>query len=448
MKQKSNIKHILFPIVIMLFFCIVVILQAQFIPGSDDEFYSTALKNKEYDILAINNRVLVNLIAVFIEYGGILFWKICNLIICTLMFLYLIKIVLLLTGQPANFNTNVIFLGLIFFIPVNVLSSGLFWATGSFSYLWGLVGCLMYIYPFLCLACEKPCFTKEFIFALAGGIYAGNLEQSSSVQVIFVSIILGYLLIKRKKNVITMKYWLLFLLSWLSLIILLLLPFNRIRASAATIYYPDFDMLSFTDKLFQGFINLYSHLVYKDGIIMCILTGLIFFHIINKRNHILINILSLVPFLYFICNLLIKADIFLGNTIPFLYNFDKFRYEDIKNFSEFIPFIFMTFILIIEAYLLVLIFQNTFTKLCAFLIYGASISSALMLSFSPTIFVSGNRVFFMLNLFILLLIGMLLYENKNNKNLIVESYVCFGIMILDFVLCIVYNLMFKGRILY
>ena len=39
---------------------------------------------------------------------------------------------------------NVIYIGLILFVPLRVLSSGLFWATGSFNYAWGVTGCLMF----------------------------------------------------------------------------------------------------------------------------------------------------------------------------------------------------------------------------------------------------------------------------------------------------------------
>lgn len=448
-EQIKNNKNIIYPIIIISVFCLIVLLRINFVMGSDDERYSMALNNQDFGLLRINNRVLVNVTAVLVEYCGIGFWRICNLIVCVCMFLYWIKIVLVLTESEANPYINIIFCSILFVVPVNVLSSGMFWVTGSFSYLWGVAGCLMYLYPFLCKASGKPCGNASIVLAILGGIYAGNLEQTSVVQTCFAAVILVFILFGQREK-IGWKYWALYLVSIVSLIVLLLLPFNNNRSiGAITVYFPDWYMLSAVDKLYQGFINLYAHIVDKNAVLMSILTGLTFFHICRKKKDKFIKGIAIIPFVYFIMSAFIKIGVFNGATIELLYKFDIYKYEAISNKMQLIPFVAVTAVLLTEAYLLLVVFGRNIERLCAFLFYGAGFASALMLAFSPTIFASGNRIFFLLDMFLIVIIGLLLYQKRDCEAW--ERYggsMAFGMCVIDLMICAKFCFLFQNSIFY
>lgn len=447
-KIKQN-KNVIYPIVIMAVLCLIVLLQTEFILESDDGRYSTAIKNGDWGLLFINNRVLVNAIAVVVENCGIIFWKVCNLVLCMLLFLYLIKIALVMTQKQEDVYTNIILCGAIFLIPLNVLSSGLFWVTGSFSYAWGLVGCLMYIYPFMKLAFDKTCTRGEIVLAIFGGIYAGNLEQSSLVQVCFAGAVLVYLAVFAKKKV-KVAYWLLYLVAVISLALLLLLPYNGNRSiGAVMVYYPDFYMLSVTDKLYQGFVYLYQHILERNSILISVFSGLVFYNITKREKDTFTNILAVLPFAYFVGNVVAKTGVYNGGTVEPLYALKAFTYEYIASKAELLPFVLMTSALLIEMYLLYVIFKEKVQKLCAVLFYGAGFSSALILAFSPTIFASGNRVFFLLDVFLVLLIGLLLYQKRcDGEQNACSRYIALGICIVDLMICIKFYCMSKGIIMY
>lgn len=445
MENKLKNRNIVYPIIIMLVFCAIVLAQAEFIPGSDDERYAVALQNKDWSLLFINNRFLINVIVVLVEACGLHFWKMCNILVCALLFIYLIKIALVINGKKSDGYINMICLGLIFLIPIRVLSSGLFWATGSFSYAWGVAGCLMYLYPFLCKLFDKNCTTVEMVLAVFGGIYAGNLEQTSAVQVCFASFILGYLIYGKEK--IEKKYWILYLVAIVSLIVLLTLPFNQGRTRGAImVYYPNFNMLSLVDKVYQGAMNLYAHLVGDNAIIMLIFTSGVFSGIIAKKKNAIVKVMALLPFVYFVGNILIKTGIFLGHTIEWLYNFNVYTYIVSMGKLEVAPFVLMTAILLIEAYLLYVLFDKDTQSICVSLFYLAGLASALILAFSPTVFVSGNRVFFLLDILLVLIIGMIIYEGEMEREC--SKYIAVGVAILDFAICIKFYEICQGIILY
>ncbi len=449
MKKKIlENKNIIYPLIMLIVLCMIVLMKAQFVMESDDGFYSVVLKNGDFSILKLNNRVLVNIIVIIVETMGVWFWRCCNLIVIILMYIYILKIIKALTGENESLIINTIICGLFFLIPINVLSSGLFWITGSFNYAWGVVGCLMFLYPFISEGMGNRCGKVEYLVGIIGGIYGGNIEQTSAVQVCFSTIILIYMIVRKEK--IQKKYFALYLVGVISLIVLLIIPFNSDRTIAAVqVYYPDFYMLTFWDKVYQGCVNLYSHVLEKNSIIMLTLSGVICFQICKEKYSKFIQLISCLPVVYFLVNIFNKASIFNGETIKVLYEIDIYKYENLKSKMLLTPFFVITFIILIELYLITKIMESLFGKLCVFLTYCAGYASALIMSFSPTIFASGKRVFFLLDIFLILLIGMVLYKAKDeNREKEFEQIVPLIVFACSLVICIKMSNLLSGVIYY
>ena len=444
-KEKKN----MIPVILLMIFCAIVISRSIFVGGSDDEFYSKIIKNNNTEILFINNRILINAIVSLVEYGGIYVWRICNTIVCGLLFLYIIKITDMTIECEESMCLNFGICSVFFLIPINVLSPSVFWATGSFNYLWGATAGLLFLFPFFKLLYGKECTKMEFIVSFIGGIHAGNLEQISAVQVCFATLILIYCLKKKKK--IEKQYWILLLISVVSLGVLLLLPFNSDRnISAIAQYYPDWYMMTFIDKVYQGVVNICAHLVDKAAILLGIFTCVVWIAICKTKNSKIIKCVAILPCVYSLINILSKCGIFGGNIINMIYDIKIYKYQEMTSKMQLIPVLTLCIVVSLEAVLLWFIFkENLETFMFVFLLYGAGIASAFILAFSPTIFASANRIFFLMDLFLVMVIGTII-KKINIKDLKngCEVSLMIGLCGMDLVICIKYALLLHGVVWY
>lgn len=444
-KERKN----MIPVILLMMFCAIVISKTIFVGGSDDEFYSKIIKNGDTEILFVNNRILINAIVSLIEYGGIYVWRICNTIVCGLLFLYIIKITDISVGCEGSMCFNFGICSVFFLIPINVLSPSVFWATGSFNYLWGATAGLLFLFPFFKLLYGKECTRMEFVASFIGGIYAGNLEQISAVQVCFAILILAYCLKKKRK--VEKQYWILFLISVISLCVLLILPFNRDRnIGAIAQYYPDWYMMSFLDKVYQGVVNIGVHLVDKAAILLTIFTCVVWIAICKTKNSQIIRCVAVLPCVYSIINILSKCGIFDGNIINIIYDIEIYKYQEMTSKMQLISVLILCIVVSLEAVLLWFIFkENLETFMFVFLLYGAGIASAFILAFSPTIFASANRIFFLMDLFLVIVIGIIIKKIniKELKNGFAVSFMI-GLCGMDLVICIKYALLLHGVVWY
>lgn len=445
----QKIKKNKIPIFFMMILCAIVISQSIFVSGSDDEYFRNVIKNNNTEILFMNNRILINMIIALIESGGIYLWRTCNIIICGILFEYILKIINLFSGCEQSGCINFGICCLFFLIPINVLSSSVFWVTGSFNYLWGGVAGLLFLFPFLKLLYGEKSTKIEFVMAFIGGCYGGNLEQVSAIQVCFSVLILIYCLLKKRK--IEKKYWILFGFSVILLCILLILPFNKERnVGAISQYYPDWYMLSFIDKIYQGMTNVCVHILDKAAILWTFFTVVMWIAICKSENLTIIKYIAAFPCVYFVINILCKCNIFGGDTINLIYNIQIYKYQDITSIYQLIPVMMVCTAIFLEAILLWFLFRkNIEIFIGEFLLYGAGIVSAFVVAFSPTIFVSGNRIFFLMDLFLTIIIGIIIknmIKNNIEKNLDNILIICFGCGSL--IICIKYAMILHGVVWY
>lgn len=333
-------------------------------------------------------------------------------------------------------------------IPIEILSSGAFWVTGSFSYLWGGLGCLAFLWPFLCGIYERKVSWGWLVLAVFGRMYSGNLEQSSAIQFVYSSILIVVLL--RTKKPVRKALIGLWLLSFISFTLILVLPYNRDRLEASvSMYMPEFYALSVKGKMFQGIVHLYSHLA-RNVNLMLPFSFLLADNVIRGEKAEWKKLLSLFPIWYYMACFLVKTKAFWETTIVWLCDFSIYRFHGIEDWRYVAALILHTMVLGVELYLLVDLCKHMETKLVLFLFYGAGLFSAVILGFSPTMFASGNRVFLLFNLFWLLFIGILIYwrlevipTGKQQK-----MYAALWMIMLDLLICCQFYTILRGIIIY
>ena len=431
---------------VMSVFFAIILLQTQFMAGSDDEWISTAWKLKQYDWIFVNNRVLVNLLTVLIEAAGIHFWRICNLMIGFIIFFYMQKYVWLFTDVEVNSGDNLIWLSFFFMFPMSVLSSAVYWVTGSFSYIYGGTCCLIFLYPFLASLLGKDVSFKYVIFAIIGGIYAGNLEQSSAVQVVYSALALLALLKQGKR----FSRWLyaLWVLAFVSFLAVLLLPYNASRLSASVaMYMPDYYSLSVFGKIFQGVVNLYEHLA-KNVFMMIPLAFLLTANAISRDKAGWKIGLSFLPLLYYIICLLSRYCYFYK--LKWLCEFNVYHFHSIESFGYLLALAIHSLVIAAELYLIIDLGKDLIRGFALSVFYAAGLASCVILGFSPTMLASNDRIFLLFNIFAWLVIGVmtvsLASENKMTARRV--KYIAMFFLLFDLVISLHHYFIMKGMIIY
>lgn len=412
-REKENLPFIAFAICIILIHC-----RIHLVTGSDDDFMATSIKTGNLTQLFANNRIVLNFLGSFIMSLPLIIWKIFNISILMLFMLKLANCASIITpnsNKGANTISNWGVCFLFFLLPFNVLSTGIFWVTGSFNYFWGLFGSVFICMIFIKDMAEIQISSAELITGLILGIYACDSEQSMVIICIGGVTYLTYCFFNHKK--ICKRILLYGIVLILECMPIIFLPFNsnRSRGEQAS-FYPDFGMLTFFDKTYQGLMHYYNHLVNKMTLIFFLIALFTAILVYKNIQSIMFRILSTLPLLYFLFILLRPITALIFIPLNFAYDFTEKLYFAGMEETSFLPFFFATFIFILLFFTLLHVLKTSCQKYTISFFYLSAFATGVMMSFAPSIFVSGNRVFFASDLFFLavtFILGKIAIANIN-----------------------------------
>lgn len=396
------------------FICMLIIhYDIQLVDGSDDDFMSSAFSTGNFQQLYANNRVVVNFIGAFLMSFNINVWKTLNILLLLFFMIRIFRFSKEVSQETDKNNDSILICGicfLFFLIPFNVLSSGAFWVTGTFNYLWALYGSFLVISPFLEDMFNLTIKKLDFVIGVIVGIYACNTEQTFLVVTFFGITYLLYSLIQRKKIKIGMLiYGILIIIECLPI---LFLPFNSNRAiGEQKVYYPNFDMLSILDKIYQGAMHYYDHLVNHLALLFFLISLFVLILAYKNVKSKLFHVIATLPVLYFFYALLSPITI-LQSIVDLeadwnLFDFSKMLYQFGMGKRDFIPFLFSSFIFILLFFLLIYVLNDLNQKCVVAFLYLTGIAEGMMMSFAPSIFISGNRVYFAPDILFLVITAIL-----------------------------------------
>ena len=417
-KKKENLPFIAFAI------CLIVIhFRIHLVSGSDDDFMSTAIRSHDIRQLYANNRVVLNFFGAFIMYFPLIIWKILNIFVLIFLITKIsqyMNVVSNCSNKCSSVSLNWSICFLFFLLPFNVLSSGVFWVTGSFNYLWGLCGslfiCMIFIKDMIGIQIKK----SELIIGLILGIYACDVEQSMIVVGFCGMMYLFYCFLTHKKIKRNLLIYGIILIAECMPIIFL--PFSSHRyINEQYAFYPDFEMLSLFDKIYQGAMYFYNHLVNELTIVFLLISVLTAILVCRSVKSKLFQIVAILPILYFLYAIL--APITILNTIVglgpgyYIYDFSEMLYHfDISN-NSLLAFFSATFIFVLLFLLLFYILKTKYQKFVFMFFYFTALADGMIMSFVPSIFISGNRVFLVPDVLFLTLASILGKIATDNINI-------------------------------
>ncbi len=432
--KKINIKTV--AMIIIIFIVLFAIFQNPINDTADDKIY----KNAYYDISSFfewangflslwGGRIIaLGLCTIFLNINTNIY-IIIHAIVAVLLIYYIYKIIND-TEEKETKTLPILLLAIMsmFLCIYNpIFNEAVMWVTGAFNYLWPCVALVIALIPFIQVYCNKDVKKWQYILYILASIFACNIEQTGAILVTFATILLilsKFGKIKIPKFMI-LNYILCILVFFLSLNAI----GNRVRYEAELLgWFPNFEMNSFIDKIIIGSSVLLENLI-NSNIIIIIISALLLINAIQNKNKQRI-FLSIIPLIYFILRIISKIFSF-TNISNLLYTFKPYNIETVYNPLNFIVIGIGIFILLLIALLIFNSFKDTKKSIIYTLIYLAGICATLALSFSPTIFASGYRIFFVNDIMNLIVATSLISEiNNNMKNKKISYFILTCIILL------------------
>ncbi|WP_297995541.1 DUF6056 family protein [uncultured Clostridium sp.] len=423
MKKIFTFENIPFFILMLL---MLVIFSTRTITPGDDEWFSAILNDafngnlNDYLIHRYTNwtgRIVIEFIMVPMFGYNLWFWRFLNTIMSFVLAYGVYKLIPYKYLNKITKNKRILIKSIIcisiFSINKDVFLTAISWITGSFNYLWPVACSLLVILPFKNALLNEKFNKKYYIILIFAAILGGNMEQASLVMLCFGLATNIYVFIRDKKIKLDLIIFNLFIL--INTAILFLAPGNYARsASEKLTWFGEWDMISFTTKLMMGTNLLLNQLFNKEVMLMLLLIFLINIVVWKKYKNILFKALSAIPMIIIIIKLIEKVCyIFNFNINLFLFNLLNVQNLNILNFNNikiFLPTSILLCALLIVPILFLFVFDTLEMRYLSIILYVAAICSALSISVSPTIYVSGARVFFVADILLIVIITLILSE--------------------------------------
>ncbi len=455
--KKIKSKYLIF----LLFFAIIFIpiLTVNIRIGSDDTTYIEQLSSmKIFDWLYMRvktwqPRIISDFLIAIFNFNMPV-WKFATTIITALLMFFICNFSQDTLNKREYVYSCIISFASFFLINIGSLNASVFWYTGSFNYLWPSLFMIIALMPFYRADINKPVKCK-FIYILAAVCSAliGYNEQFFAVAIGFGAFTFFLLILEKRK--IPVYLIIQYILILINAGIFFKLGGVSIRRSAEVIYFKDYDMLSFADKIFLG-VNWGNYQVFNNwNILFFIPAGLIFIIGLNKFNSsALKKALFAVPMIVIGLSI-VRLEYIAPNIFGNIYKiFDTMYIQPTDNLIkplELFPSLFCMTIILYMAVLIFYAFENKAEGLSNVALYLASLCSGYILGFSPTIFESGLRIFFISDILIVLLISNLtkeLFKFEIKKWFKIIVFLLFAVSLCPLAAYSVYNLAGEDFILF
>ena len=328
---------------------------------------------------------------------------------------------LFIKNEENKKENTVILVAMILMYPIMQMNSA-GWAATTINYMWPLATGLFALIPIRKIwDGEKIKFWQYPLYTIAL-IFSANQEQACAI--LFGCYLLFSLLMILKNKKIHPFMIIQTILVIASLIFILTCPGNSVRTETEIQNtFKDFEMLTVLDKIGVGITSTMGQIIGKSNIIFAIMSLIIAVYVYSNYKESLYRVAAIIPvfsilglcyfssiskaiFPYFgaLKDLIIKEEVMLTAA-------------NCNNLLNVIPIIFagVNFICIIMS--LLLIFKNLKDNV-ALLVFLVGLASRLIMGFSPTVFLSGERTMLFLD-FSMIIVGLLVWQElikKSDKN--------------------------------
>lgn len=403
-------------------------LQMQLLTG--DEFYyrdllneSSLLENIIYYYHFWSNRILVDAVAMLVLHMPLLIFKCINAFFFLIGQIAIYKLCLFINEDTCSLPQISLFM---FLIPFSSFMDAGFSVT-SIYYLWTFVLGLWAIY----FAAASKKYWFYYILGPVCTIFSCNMEQISMFVVTVLMIITIYCIKKRESNILCR------IENILAICVFGYMLFgpgakNRVNVAAGKCF-PEFGMLSVTQKLDMGFSVTMNRLVFEGDLVWLIMTVIIMVLLYHKAEEIMYKILGCIPFglsLGFLLTQNVGKTIWGSDALQngvgeygviYLANFDmRCKWILLFLFGSIIVSVFIDFFLLFS-------FEPMFWNCNLLFLLG--LASRIVMGFSPTMYESGTRTYYLFWMCCIFIIMLLIQKLPVQIRNLVISFVFVSVII-------------------
>ena len=418
--KKATKKEWFYPAIFFVLFYLTFII-VDLWPASDDMIYSEQLKTMgvfewvKWRAETWQPRIICDFMLAVFNFN-LPAWRFVTSFVCVFTFYVIGRIAL--KNEESSFNRGAVYLIVFssyFLISPLILTPSVYWYTGSFNYLYQTLFMLIAIYPFYFNAVEgNTKGIKTDIIAIISACLASYSDVHYAIIICFGLYSFGMSLFAHKKRP-RITLFVEFGTVVLNVLNYYRMGGNSIRMVEELDWYPEHEFLSFWDKITLG-VNWTNNMLFHTGaLLFFILTLSVLVLICFNRSSKLCKVCAAVtPFLLFvsILNPNNKREKMVDNHIWAL--FDSMRtappVDSGTGLANMIPSIICMIAVMLTGVMLVFAFKDIKKGITVSVLYLAALASSYVLGFSPTIFASGNRIFFTLCILFILVFGVVLSE--------------------------------------
>ena len=386
----------------------------------DDLVYNHNLDNVSILQWCINfyngwgGRVPLQLLDILFLYHSLKYWVIFNSIIMFLFCLYSLKISNVFFNEKSKSNFMILSILSVFlfsFLPQTILHDGAIWVTGSFNYLLPSTMLIVSLYPFVALSKNMRLNKIDYILSVIGIFLCCYAEQTAAIFVCMSTILMILIYVKNKSmNKVLIGFY---TFGLLNACIMFAAPGNSERAKSELIcWYQTFPVYNLLDKIVLGIVHTVK-IILHDGIMYFFVVILSLGLLMNKKSKLdlcayaFLCLLTL--FAYSISGILADEAVWQVYSMKILLTIALLLFW-ILYFSFFLFYVLKSDII--------------FSTFVMFL-FLAIFASGIVIGFSPTIYASGLRVFFV-SYILLIIVCVLLIDkllNVYNRKKILEMQI-------------------------
>lgn len=341
-----------------------------------------------------------------------------------------------------------------FLVSFSTLNGGFFWFTGSFYYFFSVLGMLIAFMPLRRVWSGESDKLSIYLLALLPALYASFFEQTGLILIGMSLATIMYSIVNKKLSKFSVVYTLLIIVCFT---VGFTSPGNHVRNINETLrWYPDYNMLSVPDKLFTGICETMNHCFNDCVLLLAVIAIFVVLLFNDKYKNKWVTLISSIP-LMFLTVLIFPFGIFAGTNVVnkniagtvslYLNNFTKFSASNKYSPKFYIGAVIGLAVLLFLCCLVFLCFDNKKKGVFNLLFFAAAICAGVVIGFSPTVYASGNRVFFASDILLVLVAVNMTAEvfTKLKKSKTVTA-VCVGSLMLALINLLTYITQLKSMI--
>lgn len=400
-KQKEKVKGILTAYAPFMLVLVIAVLYHHKIGAisGDDPFFAAATDDKTmWQFLSERyqtwtSRIVIDFLVVSLV-DHLIVWKILDIIVFASMPVLFAKIL----GDTKLIRWCSA--GAILIYPFHdVGSAG--WVTTTINYLWPIWGILLVGVLVKKVLCQEKILWYEIAAGVIGCILASSHEQAAIV--LFIILLLAGIWLVRKHCLKVPVYYLMLLINLASLIFILTCPGNGNRNAVGTVDMPEFANYTVFDKAYLGLLSIERVFIANVDIVFFMVVLLLAALVYIKTSDYKKTLISSLPVLILLGQSVIKT------AYPELSGlFVVPEQVTVWSYGELSAWIPMVYLAVTVASVLAALFwlmEDMQEYISAVLLLGCGFAAGLVIGFTATIYVSGDRVYITLY-FILLFISV------------------------------------------